>query len=258
MSVWVIGGTSGIGAAITKQCAFREDELVFSSGVEGADVNNYEMLEDYLTNISDATTGEIVDPLRAVYYCAGINDLQWLGKMGQAGVEDQELVIQVNLNGFIRVMDLLVRLWGENYFTALDQGYQREPITVCAISSDAGERPMRTSIGYCASKAGLNMAVRVAARELGPQGWRVFGIAPGMIASTAAYPSAMTDYIDHRVPEVRGWTPEDAYVYEMQQSVVRYPERIHPQSVADLAVHLASPHSSAHVNGSIFTMNGGR
>lgn len=257
MSIWVIGGTSGIGAAIAKQAMTESGELVFVSGEE-IDVTSIEKLENYCVDISDATTGEIVDPLTKVYYCAGVTHLEWLGKMDRFGQKVQKRVIDVNLMGFINVMDLLVRLWSENYFTAYDQGFQREPITVCAISSDASERPMRTSIGYCASKAGLNMAIRCAARELGPQGWRIFGVAPGMIQSTSEYPSKMTDYVDHRVPQVRGWSPEEAYSYEMSQSVVRNPERIRPQSVADLAVHLASEYTSQHVNGNIFTLNGGR
>ncbi len=241
MSIWVIGGTSGIGKAIAE----RSEGLVFRTG-EGVDVSDYEAINLFLNDVVQSQ-----DPLHKVFFCAGINYLQWLGQMGEQGVENQRYMIDVNLLGFINVMDQLVKLWTEGHF-------RQDGLTVCAISSDAAERPMRTSIGYCASKAGLDMAIKVAARELGPQNWRVFGIAPGMMMSTSEYPSNMTDYIDARVPEIRGWSREEAQLYEESQSVVTYPKRIDPTHIANLAIALADEAVTRHVNGNIFTINGGR
>lgn len=261
MSVWVIGGTSGIGKAITDTLDHNKDcGWVFSTG-EDVDVTDQSAIEQQLINISDTTTGEIQDPLQQVFFCAGMNYLQWVGKMDSAGLGNAQEVIDINLMGFINVMNFLVKAWDDGLFDCRDFG--RLPLNVCAISSDAAERPMRTSIAYCASKAGLNMAIRVAARELGPKGWRVWGVAPGMIGGGEhlkdnPYRSNMTEYIDARVPEVRGWTSEEAEMYEAQQSVVRNPLRIHPTDIADFVVPLNEPGNHSHVNGNIFTVNGGR
>lgn len=256
MSVWVIGGTSGIGKAIVDTLQHQGHHgFVFATGEE-VDVTDQSAIEQELVHISDATTGEVEDPLQQVFFCAGISYLNWLGKMDDAGLGNAQEVIDVNLMGFINVMNFLVKAWGDGLLDC--QSYQRLPINVCAVSSDAANRPMRTSIAYCASKAGLNMAIRVAARELGPAGWRVWGVAPGMIEHTEHYPSRMTQYIDVRVPEVRGWTADEATVYEAQQSVVRSPMRIHPMGVADFAVPLNEPGNHSHVNGNIYAVNGGR
>jgi len=255
MSVWIVGGTSGIGKAIHSKLLSENDSgFLFVTGEE-VDVTDSSALENQLVHISDATTGEIEDPLRTVYFCAGINYLEWLGKMGERGRINAQEVIDVNLMGFINLMDVLVKASSEDLLTPPE--WIRPRVDVVVITSDAAERPMRTSTAYCASKAGLNMAIRCAARELGPIGWRVFGIAPGMIEDTNNYPSKMTQYVDERVSEVRGWTREEAGAYEAQQSVIRNPLRIHPMDIANFAVSLADS-DTEHLNGNIFTVNGGR
>jgi NAD(P)-dependent dehydrogenase (short-subunit alcohol dehydrogenase family) len=261
MSVWVIGGTSGTGKAIVETLKHNGgDGFIFATGEE-VDVTDQSAIEQQMVDISDATTGEVEDPLQQVYFCAGVNYLQWVGQMDDAGLGNAQEVIDVNLMGFINVMNFLVKAWEDGLFDC--ESYHRLPINVCVISSDAANRPMRTSIAYCASKAGLNMAIRVAARELGPKGWRIWGIAPGMIENSEhldinPYRSKMTDYIDQRVPEVRGWSADEAEMYEAQQAVVRNPLRIHPTDIADFAVPLNSPGNHSHVNGNIFPVNGGR
>lgn len=117
------------------------------------------------------------------------------------------------------------------------------------IGSDAAERPLRTSIAYCASKAGLHMAARVAAREKADDGWRVNVVAPGMTADTA-----MTLYIDTVVPGLRGWTDEEAMAYERQQGVVK--RRASTLEIAEVVIStLEGPN---YLNGTVITVNGGR
>jgi benzil reductase ((S)-benzoin forming) len=249
MSAWVIGGTSGIGAAITDRL-LDLDMQVWSTG-EKVDVTSYELILEQLDIIVQEQ--DETDKLEHVYFCAGVTELEWLGEMGPIGVENQAGVIDVNLKGFINLMDALAYYWKQGTLVSKDG----PPMKVCAISSDAATRPMRTSIGYCASKAGLDMAIRVAARELGPQGWKVFGIAPGMIDNNGRIQSKMTAYIDRRVPDVREWSTQTAYNYEEQQAVIKRPLRIDPFKVADLAVETML-RVGRHVNGSIIQFNGGR
>lgn len=249
MSAWVVGGTSGIGAAITDKL-LDMNIRVWSTG-EKVDVTSYELLLEQLSIIVQEQ--DETDKLEQVYFCAGVTELEWLGEMGPFGVENQAGVIDVNLKGYINLMDALVWFWKQGNLIRRDG----PPMKVCAISSDAATRPMRTSIGYCASKAGLDMAIRVAARELGPEGWKVFGIAPGMMDNNKRYPSKMTSYIDKRVPDVREWSTQTAYNYEVQQAVIKDPLRINPDVIADLAVETML-RAGRHINGSIIQFNGGR
>lgn len=54
-----------------------------------------------------------------------------------------------------------------------------------AISSNSARIPRSTSMAYCASKAALSMALRVAARELAAGGMvQVWGYEPGLLAGT--------------------------------------------------------------------------
>lgn len=54
---------------------------------------------------------------------------------------------------------------------------------IVAISSIAGERTHRWMAPYCASKAGLDALVQVAADELGRQGIRVCSVRPGVVST---------------------------------------------------------------------------
>lgn len=230
MSTWIIGGTSGIGKACFDLLG-EHPAVIYATGKEDFDVTNDDfgkMLEEFGY------------PNRIVY-SAGVNHLNWLGK----GTLDEHLrVLDVNLFGFIRLLDAAASItqWSKNSTLAPRPN-------IVAISSDAGVRPLRTSISYCASKAGLDMAVRVAARELGPHGWRINAVAPGMCHSTQ-----MSAIIDSTVPQLRGWSMDQMFDYERSQEVT--PGRISPSEVAEAVAFLLD--GPAHLNGEILTLNGGR
>lgn len=102
----------------------------------------------------------------------------------------------------------------------------KKPGVVVNIISDAAWRPMRHSLAYNCSKAAFDMATRQMARELTkPQNMSIIGIRPGKMVSTG-----MSNYIDKRVQEVRGWTPEQAMEYFRSNSVSGL--ELHPIDVA--------------------------
>lgn len=173
-----------------------------------------------------------VQPTHLVY-SIGINRLAWLGDVTYV---DWHEMMEVNVWGFIRTVQLL-------------REETSWPCSVVAVSSDAARRPMRTSLTYCASKAALEMAVRVASRELAPYGWRVNAVAPGKVADTP-----MTEDIDAMVPLLRGWSPERALSYELQSSALgRY---LNKQEVAQvICCTLFGP---AGQTGQVVEINGGR
>jgi NAD(P)-dependent dehydrogenase (short-subunit alcohol dehydrogenase family) len=133
-------------------------------------------------------------PFTHILYSAGINKLAWISDE-RIDVNLEE-AFSVNCSGFIAVLGAHRRLFPEQGFSAV------------AVSSDAAHIPMRGSIAYCASKAALEAAVRVAARELAPR-CRVNAVAPGIVEGTK-----MTEYIDRNIPKFRGWTPKIAREYE--------------------------------------------
>jgi len=88
--------------------------------------------------------------------------------------------------------------------------------TVVNVVSDASWRPMRHSLAYNCSKAALAMATKQMARELTkPEQITVFSVNPGKMMNTE-----MSRYIDEEVCNLRGWTPEQAYEYFANNSVV--------------------------------------
>lgn len=230
-TAWVIGGTSGSGLAIANHLD-SEGYKVYKTGEE-VDVRSAMAISNCVKRIQLSDR-----PIDTLVYSAGINYLEWIGRMDMGDASD---VMNVNAMGFIRVLDELVPSNEEERF--------RRPLRVLAVSSDAAVRPLRTSIAYCASKAALDMAVKVAARELGPYGWRVNAISPGMLDDTD-----MTRYVDSRVQEVRNWTEPRMREYERSQEVVD--GRIDTFQVAQLAHDILNgPH---HLNGAIIPLNGGR
>jgi NAD(P)-dependent dehydrogenase (short-subunit alcohol dehydrogenase family) len=221
MSVLVIGGGSGIGAAVVK--ALPEACLYVAPSKQTFDVRDRELT--FLTNKACEEVTELV-------YCAGTNRLQNLDAIHNLDFLD---ILAVNVVGFTNVLSWLLR-------------YNAPLKSVVAVSSDAAVRPMRGSTMYCASKAALDMAVRTAARELAPK-VRVNAVAPGMTSGTK-----MTEYIDAYVPAFRGWTPEQAREYE--QSGIPMGRRADPEEVADLIISVLF--GPEYLTGAIIPINGGR
>lgn len=227
-NAWVVGGTSGIGLA-TAAILKKRGRSVLATGQED-DVREWSELEWIYTDVILPNLGD----LHELVYCAGVNDLVWLGKMGPD--YDYTGLLDVNVAGFVRLCDILA-------------DYSVENLRVVVVGSDAAERPMRTSMLYCASKAALHMAAQVAAREMAAVGWRVNVVAPGMTSDTN-----MTKYIDDTVPDLRGWSRKDAELYEQSQLVVK--RRATPEEIAEvIETTLDGPD---YLNSAIINVNGGR
>lgn len=172
-------------------------------------------------------------PFEYMVYCPGTNTLMPIGKINR---HEMDYHFAVNVYGFINMLDI-----HERYFPEAEG-------SVVAISSDAGRIAMRTSIAYCSSKAALNMAVRVAARELAPR-WQINAVAPGIISDTK-----MTEYIDAAVPAVRGWTADKARAYE--QSMIPIGRRGTPAEISHVMRDLLK--SPGYLTGSIVEISGGK
>lgn len=220
----VLGGTSGIGKAVFTRLALRESvwSYCFAPSPDEVDVvDGTAMLPWFERNRPTD-----------VVYSVGINKLDWTRDIRFGDFAD---VMNANVWGFI------------NTIKALDRSGVKA--NVVAVTSDAAWRPMRTSAVYCASKAALEMAVRVAAREYAPAGWRVNAVAPGKVDDTP-----MTEYVDQRVLELRGWTVEAAEEYELRSTPLG--RKVTKDEVAEVIRQvLFGPQAQT---GEIIAVNGGR
>ncbi len=111
--------------------------------------------------------------------------------------------------------------------------------SLIAVSSTSAVVTNRGLAAYCASKAGLDMLVQVAADELGAQGIRVNAVRPGLTKREAVSPifgdAALMDTILRGTPLGRTGIPDDT------AAVVRF---------------LAGPESS-WITGQCLTIDGG-
>jgi NAD(P)-dependent dehydrogenase (short-subunit alcohol dehydrogenase family) len=224
----VLGGTSGIGKAVADMAEEREfrqfkEQNINAVGREDFDIRDEPQLAQYI---------RVLQPTDVVY-SVGVNELDWSRELH---LQTFRQLMEVNVWGFLSVIQLL-------------QTVPIRPVNVVAVTSDAAWRPMRTSSIYCASKAALEMAVRVASREMAPLGWRVNAVAPGKVADTP-----MTKYVDARVMEIRGWTEEQASEYERQSSPIG--RMVTTEEVAEVILNVLNGPKAQ--TGEIVAVNGGR
>lgn len=228
MKTWVIGGLSGIGEAVATRLrgyTVPGEDTLLTTGLD-VDVrrHKYRYLEEFIARHA---------PFREVVYCAGV---QRLGALGDGVIGDVWEIFNVNVLGFIAVMDALRK----------HQGTQ--PLSVVAVVSDASRVPMRGSIGYCASKAALHQAVRVAARETAPH-WRVNGVSPGIVADTP-----LTAGVDREVQQLRGWSADEAAAYEA--SLIPMRRRALKEEVSQVILDVLR--GPEYMTGSIVEITGGK
>jgi NAD(P)-dependent dehydrogenase (short-subunit alcohol dehydrogenase family) len=225
----ILGGNSGIGEAVFN---LLEDERgnvnqLFRPNSTAVDVANRSHVRRYIT---------IHGPFDYIVFSAGVNKLQWIMDAPDDGYGNFIRTMDVNICGFYYVVAEHANAWPQAEVSAV------------AVSSDAAELPMRGSLAYCVSKAALDMAVKVMARELAPL-WRVNAVAPGMVEGTP-----MTKYIDETIPGFRGWTPE--YAREYERGSVPSGRRATLEEVAEtIRWVLLGPEQ---MTGAIIKINGGK
>jgi NAD(P)-dependent dehydrogenase (short-subunit alcohol dehydrogenase family) len=220
-NLWIIGGANGIGAQITEMAIGRYDYV--NSTDLSVNVTSFQSINSFLN--SDIQYHDVV-------YCPGVNQLEWIKDIG---ITDALFdTFDVNVFGFLRILTALVNKFPSG--------------NIVALVSDAAKNPMRGSMAYCASKAALAMAIRVAARELAPF-WRINGVSPSIVDDTK-----MTKYIDETVPGFRCWTKQEAQDYELASTPMM--RRCGKSEVAQLVFDVLS--GPAYMTGSIVDITGAK
>lgn len=223
MRTLVIGGNSGIGAQIAEDLRARGDV------VSTPDMRELDAC-DPLGIIRYLDQGPMFN---RIVYCAGINELMPLGRVND---EELKMIYEVNVLGFIRVLDAVARQ--SHSYTS----------SVVAIVSDSATTAMRHSIAYASSKAALAHAIRCGAREFAP--WcRVNGVSPSIVARTP-----MTEHVDMEVQKLRNWTAKEANDYEI--SLVPMRRRCTKEEVSSVVVDVLD--GPEFMTGAIIPITGGK
>lgn len=225
MNIIITGASSGLGRELAGTLFDSRQNTIIALGCEKLKQQVYKFIHCDLsmsTHIQTAVNNIHQDKnlrsIDAVVNCAGVNVLNWIEDLT---FYDWDYVMEVNARApFLLVHNLLRR-------KMLKKGS-----VVINIISDAARVPMTCSLAYNASKAALEMMTRQMARELTRRhGIYVFGVAPGKIASTR-----MTKYVDARVPELRGWSPEKTEAYHRASKL--YKQDIPPSLLAKFIAQL--------------------
>jgi NAD(P)-dependent dehydrogenase (short-subunit alcohol dehydrogenase family) len=193
----ITGASSGLGKAIAEAlptfidpfASKEEIEIIDWSRETGVDIADYWSIIDASANIS------IITPVDILVNCAGINEISMIDNLTINGWDQ---VLNTNARGIFLVTKALLPS-------------MRPGSTILNIISNASNVPMTGSIAYNASKGAAKIMTMQMHRELfKTHGITVFGISPNKLSGTG-----MSEYIDRRVQEERGWTPEEAKAYQL-------------------------------------------
>lgn len=160
----VVGGASGIGAAVVERFREERTDVVVWDVAEPRDVFCDVADPDQVTRATAATLEHIGVPA-TVTVCAGIGHGSLLL---DAGPDDWNRVMAVNARGAWLAM--------RAFAGPMSSAQGGSIVAISSVSSRLADRSMGL---YCASKAALDMVVRVAAVEWAPR-LRVNAVAPGV------------------------------------------------------------------------------
>lgn len=178
-NILVTGSSLGLGRLMV-------DELEKSHTVFGYDIREGK----------DVCTPDLsgIERLDVLVNNASVNAVHWLEDYPEA---DWDRLMDTNVKGIFKMTQAALPLLRESRGTVLN------------IVSNAARVPMRCSAAYNASKGAAAMLTKQLARELSPD-ITVFSVSPNKLEGTS-----MSRYIESRVPETRGWTPEQAHDYQL-------------------------------------------
>jgi len=263
----ITGANSGLGAEIADAIRASEDSAdAFVLEVCGMDCDFDATREDAiqadLTDPNDSlrvsnwvkeqtewffkTPGEFEEPYDSIYpilvNCAGVNYIEWFD---HADMNQFDRLMAINVKAGLMLTQNLIGL--KPPFGGIEsKDWFNGTGAILNIVSNASHVPMTNSAFYNASKGAFHIATLSLARELRKtHGICVFGISPNKLAGTG-----MSDYIEGRVPALRGWTPEEAAKYQL--SALPAGEETDPSVLADfIAYLLAEPIRHKYLTGTI-------
>jgi NAD(P)-dependent dehydrogenase (short-subunit alcohol dehydrogenase family) len=217
-TVVITGASSGLGKCIKEQLS--KERLGVASpfniidwsldGGEYVDIRNELSVKQAAAAIKSPSIDALIN-------CAGVNHIEFIPKLDPS---DWDRIIDTNAKGiFLATQALLEHLRGG---------------TVLNIVSNASHMPMTSSLAYNASKGAAEIMTRQLSRELiKTHKITVFGISPNKLKNTK-----MSEYIDNKVCELRGWTKQQARDYQLASLACG--EETDPETLAEFIAFLLS------------------
>ncbi len=165
----VVGGASGIGAAVADRYRSSGCEVVTWDVHERADVVCDVTVPGQIDDALAATLARASEVPTEITVTAGIGHS---GLLTEIDREEFDRVLAVNTTGPWLVM----RAWARHY---IEHELHASMVATSSVSARIVDRNMGA---YCASKAALSMVVKIAAAEWAPA-IRVNAVAPGVTAT---------------------------------------------------------------------------
>lgn len=242
LCIFLIGAGSGIGRAACQVLAQQGASIIAADkNVKGAkeiieeikqaSKNQHLSIEldvdksSSIKNALEQTIKTFKNPPSIIVNCAGITRDNFLLKLSE---EDFDSVINVNLKGTFMMTQTFAKALVDRQIAGG---------SIINIASIVGKYGNIGQSNYCASKAGVELLTKVAAKEFGKFGIRCNVILPGFIRSP------MTDAIPDKV--------KDKFVGMIPAG--RFGD---PKEIAEVIAFLASEKSS-YVNGASIDVTGG-
>ncbi len=186
--ILVTGGAGDIGAAIGAALAARGVQVTLAdvkaeteaaealAAVPGATYRRLDVR-------SHAATRALLEELEPFDAVVGAHGIVRSAPFAEIRAEDWQAQLDVNLTGCFNLVQAAAQRW-------LGAGL---PGVVVLVGSWVGEVPWPEIAAYSASKAGVQMLARSAARELAPSGIRVNVVAPGIVDAGMARHQRLTE-----------------------------------------------------------------
>ncbi len=175
----ITGSSKGIGKGLAEHALKSDDhDVIGISRSHSIDHKNYQGISFDLSEVekleqegeqllkSDQTYERIV----LINNAGTLGDVKHMGKITPPAITH---LFNLNVTAPILLMNAFMKLYKD---------FEGEKI-IFNVSSGAGKSPVDGWSGYCASKAALDMATKVAAKEaeMDQSGFRVHAIAPGVV-----------------------------------------------------------------------------
>jgi len=235
-SVVITGASKGIGYATACLLAERgakivgiarsQDALAKLAAETGAHTISADFSEACEVRRAMQEAMQLDGPCDYLVNCAGTNILESVLDMTDEGCET---VLNLNLRAAL----IAAQEFAKARVAAGGGG------VIANITSIAGHRGFEAHICYAASKAGLEGATRVMAKELGPHGMRVVAVAPTITLTDLA---------------IEAWSdPVNSQPMMVRHPINRFAE---PEDVAR-SIAMVLSDDAAMVTGSVLSVDGG-
>jgi NAD(P)-dependent dehydrogenase (short-subunit alcohol dehydrogenase family) len=184
-----VGASSGIGKHLRERLLDQGTE-VFGAGKNGPDVKIDLTASNQLDcwHVVNHAREQLGGDIDTLILNSGLLDIEYTEKLKPRKFED---LLRVNLITPLYFVQTFVQ-----ETVNLARNFVRPRKIICTTSM-AAVIPMARSAPYCASKAGLEMAIQCWAKELRTSGYCVMGLAPGTVQGTGMF----TQLVDGLTPE---------------------------------------------------------